>query len=100
MSRKRVEHAAQRKAARQMYTDTLEVLRLGIAEDDADEFNAADRLVATKGVYAYLQLAGITQRALRRLAAEWNVGAEDALERIAPRRRRPGTRPPTSTPAE
>src|SRR5688500_13679021 len=100
MSRKRVEHAAQRKAAKQMYTDTLEVLRLGIAEHDADEFNAADRLVTTKGVYAFLQLAGITQQAVRRLAAEWNVSAEDALERIAPRRRRSGTRRSDSTPAE
>jgi hypothetical protein len=36
MSRKRIEHAAQREAAGQLYADTLEVLRLGIAEDDAD----------------------------------------------------------------
>jgi len=97
MSRKRIEHAAQSKAARQLYYDTLEVLRLGIAQDDADEFNAADRLIATKGVYAYLQLAGVTQQALRSLAAEWNVGPEDALERVAPRRRRAGQQPPAAT---
>jgi hypothetical protein len=40
LSPKRVDHAAQRKAARQLYADTLEVLRLGIAQDDADEFKA------------------------------------------------------------
>jgi hypothetical protein len=100
MARKCIEHAAQRQAARQLYDDTLEVLRLGIARDDADEFNAAERLIATKGVYAYLQLAGVTQQALRSLAAEWNVGPEDALERVAPRRRRSGKQPPAATPLE
>jgi hypothetical protein len=86
MTRKRIAHAAQRQAARKLYADTIGIVRLGIAEEDADEFNEAARLVAETGVYAYLQLAGVTRDAIQALSVEWSVTPDEALERLASRR--------------
>jgi hypothetical protein len=83
VSEKQIARAAQRKAARSLTTDTMSLIRLGFDHHhDADEWNAAERLVATNGAVAYLVLLGITHRALDALASEWDVKPEVALDRL------------------
>ena len=81
MTRKRIASAGQRKAARQLTTDTRQFLELLIAGDDADAYNLAQRL-AERGEIAYLVLAGMTHLALFHLAEEWKVTPAEALARI------------------
>ena len=99
MTVKRIEHVAQRKAARKLQADTLQVIRHCWADEEADEFNLAESLVREKGVYAYLLMKGLAQQAVEAVATEWGVSPEEALERLRPRRRRSRGRGTSTLPA-